>query len=67
MGNLTQAQLLMTTAAGLAPSEYKDQIRQLGQSTQPPKVTISPTVTAPAPTAQNATPSQPLAQPQLVK
>jgi tetratricopeptide (TPR) repeat protein len=67
MGNLTQAQLLMTTAAGLAPSEYKDQIRQLGQSTQPPKVTISPTVTAPAPTAQNATPSQPVAQPQLVK
>lgn len=64
MGNLTQAQLLMTTAAGLAPSEYKDQIRQLAQSTQPPKVTISPTVTTPAPTAPNATPSQPLAQPQ---
>jgi tetratricopeptide (TPR) repeat protein len=64
MGNLTQAQLLMTTAAGLAPAEYKDQIRQLAQSTQPPKVTISPTVTTPAPIAPNAAPSQPLAKPQ---
>ncbi len=67
MGNLTQAQSLMTTAAGLAPSEYKDQIKQLAQSTQPPKVTISPTVTTPAPTAPTANPSQPLAQPQPVK
>jgi tetratricopeptide (TPR) repeat protein len=64
MGNLTQAQLLMTTAAGLAPAEYKDQIRQLAQSTQPPKVTISPTVTTPAPIAPTVTPSQPLAKPQ---
>jgi tetratricopeptide (TPR) repeat protein len=67
MGNLTQAQSLMTTAAGLAPSEYKDQIKQLAQSTQPPKVTISPTVTTPAPTAPTANPSQPLAQPQPEK
>jgi hypothetical protein len=57
----------MTTAAGLAPSEYKDQIKQLAQATQPPKVTISPTVTTPAPTAPTATPSQPLSQPQPVK
>ena len=38
MGNLTQAQSLMTTAAALAPSEYKDQIKQLAQATQPPGV-----------------------------
>jgi tetratricopeptide (TPR) repeat protein len=68
MGNLTQAQLLMTTAMGLAPAEYKDQIQQLAQATQPPKAAIvptqSPTVPNPAPAKA---PSQPTAQPPAVK
>ncbi len=50
MGNLTEAQSLMTAAVTLAPAEYKDQIQQLAQATQPPKVTISPNIAAPAPT-----------------
>jgi tetratricopeptide (TPR) repeat protein len=49
MGNLTEAQSLMDTAMGLAPSEYKDQIRQLAQATQPPKTTIAPNLSSPAP------------------
>jgi tetratricopeptide (TPR) repeat protein len=66
MGNLTQAQLLMTTAAGLAPAEYKDQIQQLAQATQPPKVSTVPNPTTPAPAAAPAT-TQPAAQPAPVK
>jgi tetratricopeptide (TPR) repeat protein len=68
MGNLTQAQLLMTTAMGLAPSEYKDQIQQLAQATQPPKAAIVPnqSTTAPNPAPAKA-PSQPTAQPPAVK
>jgi tetratricopeptide (TPR) repeat protein len=75
MGNLTQAQLLMTTAVGLAPAEYKDQIQQLAQATQPPKVSIAPAPAAPAPAssiaptptapapASSIAPTQPAAQP----
>jgi tetratricopeptide (TPR) repeat protein len=66
MGNLTQAQLLMTTAAGLAPAEYKDQIQQLAQATQPPKVSTVTNPTTPAPAAAPAT-TQPAAQPAPVK
>ncbi|WP_310488939.1 tetratricopeptide repeat protein [Chamaesiphon sp. VAR_69_metabat_338] len=66
MGNLTQAQLLMTTAMGLAPAEYKDQIQQLAQATQPPKVSIAPNPTTPAPAAAPV-PTQPAAQPVTVK
>lgn len=68
MGNLTQAQLLMTTAMGLAPSEYKDQIQQLAQATQPPKAAIVPnqSTTAPNPAPAKAL-SQPTAQPPAVK
>lgn len=51
MGNLTEAQSLMTAAVTLAPAEYKDQIQQLASSTQPPKVTIAPNVGNPAPAA----------------
>jgi tetratricopeptide (TPR) repeat protein len=67
MGNLTQAQSLMTTAAALAPSEYKDQIKQLAQATQPPKVSIAPNLSTPAPTAPTSTPSQQVAKPATVK
>lgn len=66
-GNLTQAQLLMTTAAALAPSEYKDQIKQLAQATQPPKVSISPNPSNPLPAAPITAPRQPAAQPATVK
>jgi tetratricopeptide (TPR) repeat protein len=62
MGNLTQAQLLMTTAVGLAPAEYKDQIQQLAQATQPPKVSIAPAPAAPVPASSTA-PIKPAAQP----
>jgi tetratricopeptide (TPR) repeat protein len=58
MGNLTQAQLLMTTAMGLAPAEYKDQIQQLAQATQPPKAAIVPNQSPTVPTSAPA-PSQP--------
>lgn len=61
MGNLTQAQSLMSTAVDLAPSEYKDQIKQLVQATQPPKVTAAPIPAAP--TLNNA----PTAAPQVAK
>lgn len=49
IGNLTEAQSLMTAAEKLAPSEYKDRIVQLAKTTQPPKVASTPA--APAPTA----------------
>lgn len=42
MGNLTEARTLLTTATNLAPAEYKDQINQLAQATQPPKAAIAP-------------------------
>jgi tetratricopeptide (TPR) repeat protein len=60
MGNLTQAQSLMSTAVDLAPAEYKDRIKELVQATQPPKVTIAPSAVAP-------TPSNPTAAPQVAK
>jgi tetratricopeptide (TPR) repeat protein len=49
MGNLTEAQLLMNAAMGIAPAEYKDQIKQLAQATQPVKNSIAPNLSAPAP------------------
>lgn len=58
MGNLTEAQSLMTAAVALAPAEYKDQIKQLAQTTQPPKVTVAPNLSTPAPAAPIA-PTQP--------
>ena len=58
MGNLTEAQSLMTAAVALAPAEYKDQIKQLAQTTQPPKVTVAPNLRTPAPAAPIA-PTQP--------
>ena len=42
MGNLTEARTLLTTATNLAPAEYKAQINQLAQATQPPKAAIAP-------------------------
>jgi tetratricopeptide (TPR) repeat protein len=60
MGNLTQAQSLMSTAVDLAPSEYKDRIKELAQATVPPKATIAPSSIAPAP-------SNPTAVPQVAK
>jgi tetratricopeptide (TPR) repeat protein len=58
-GNLTEAQSLMNTAMALAPSEYKDQIKQLAQATQPPKVSVSPNLSTPAPVvAPSVAPSQ---------
>ena len=66
MGNLTEAQSLMTAAVALAPAEYKDQIKQLAQTTQPPKVTAAPNLSTPAPAAPIA-PTQPTAKPQAVK
>lgn len=56
MGNLTQAQSLMSTAVDLAPSEYKDRIKELAQATVPPKATIAPSSIAPAPTNPTAAP-----------
>jgi tetratricopeptide (TPR) repeat protein len=64
MGNLTEAQSLMTVAVDLAPSEYKDQIKQLAQSTQPPKVTVAPNLSNPAP---GTAPSKPTTTPSVVK
>ena len=42
MGNLSQANTLLTTATDLAPDEYKDQIKQIAQATQPSKTAASP-------------------------
>jgi tetratricopeptide (TPR) repeat protein len=49
MGNLTDAQSLMAAAMNIAPAEYKDQIKQLAQSTQPTKTSVAPNLSAPAP------------------
>jgi tetratricopeptide (TPR) repeat protein len=62
MGNLTEAQSLLTAAIDLAPAEYKDQIKQLAQATQPPKVTVAPNLSAPAP---STSPSQSTLTPQV--
>ena len=67
MGNLTQAQSLMATAVNLAPSEYKDQIKQLAQATQPPKVTIAPNLGTPAPATPSRVPAQSPVKPQSTK
>ena len=66
MGNLTEAQALMNTAMGLAPSEYKDQILQLAQATQPPKATISPNLSNPVPSSVPTKPAT-APQPQVAK
>jgi tetratricopeptide (TPR) repeat protein len=49
MGNLTESQTLLATAKDLAPAEYKDQISQLVQATQPPKTPIAPNLSSPVP------------------
>jgi tetratricopeptide (TPR) repeat protein len=67
MGNLTQAQSLMATAVNLAPSEYKDQINQLAQATQPPKATIAPNLGTPAPATPSTVPAQSPVKPQSTK
>jgi tetratricopeptide (TPR) repeat protein len=68
MGNLTGATSLLTAAVDLAPAEYKDQIKQLAQATQPPKVTISPNLNAPSPvTAPSIAPSKSSTTPTVVK
>jgi tetratricopeptide (TPR) repeat protein len=56
MGNVTEAQSLMIAAVGIAPAEYKDQIKQLAQATQPRKNSAAPSVSAPAPVAVPAAP-----------
>jgi tetratricopeptide (TPR) repeat protein len=64
MGNLTESQSLLTAAGDLAPAEYKDQIKQLAQATQPPKGAVAPTLTTPAPAiAPKIESSQPTAKP----
>lgn len=68
MGNLTEAQLLMTAAVDLAPAEYKDQIKQLAQATQPPKVSVSPNLSTPAPiTSPTIAPSKTTVTPSVAK
>ena len=68
MGNLTEAQSLMSAAVDLAPAEYKDQIKQLAQSTQPPKVPVAPNLTTPVPVAApSIAPSKSTTPPQAVK
>ena len=42
MGNLSEANTLLTTATDLAPDEYKDQIKQLAQATKPSKTATAP-------------------------
>jgi tetratricopeptide (TPR) repeat protein len=54
MGNLTDAQTLMGAAVDLAPAEYKDQIKQLAQATQPPKVSVAPNLSTPVPVSAPA-------------
>ena len=66
MGNLTEAQSLMTAAVTLAPAEYKDQIQQLASSTQPPKTTIAPNLSNRAPAAPTPAPIKPPATPPTV-
>jgi tetratricopeptide (TPR) repeat protein len=64
MGNLTEAQLLMNMAMGIAPAEYKDQIKQLAQATQPVKTSVAPNLSAPAPVSSPAiAPSQFITKP----
>jgi tetratricopeptide (TPR) repeat protein len=68
MGNLSDAQTLMTAAVDLAPAEYKDQIKQLAQATQPPKVSVAPNLSTPAPVSAPATaPNQSTAIPSVGK
>jgi tetratricopeptide (TPR) repeat protein len=68
MGNLTEAQALMTAANDLAPSEYKDQIKQLALATQPPQAAVAPKVVSPAHVvAPSIAPSKAPAPPQAVK
>jgi tetratricopeptide (TPR) repeat protein len=68
MGNLTESQSLLTAAVDIAPAEYKDQIKQLAQATQPPKVTISPNLSTSAPGGPpNITPRQSPTTPPVLK
>lgn len=68
MGNLSDAQTLMTAAVDLAPAEYKDQIKQLAQATQPPKVSVAPNLSTPAPVSAPAVaPSKSTATPGVAK
>ncbi|WP_373540739.1 tetratricopeptide repeat protein [Chamaesiphon sp.] len=67
MGNLTEAQSLMTAAVALAPAEYKDQIQQLASSTQPPQVTTAPNLSTPAPAAPKPVPVKPATPPAVAK
>jgi tetratricopeptide (TPR) repeat protein len=68
MGNLTESQSLLTAAVDLAPAEYKDQIKQLAQATLPPKVTVAPNLSTPAPVASpSIAPSKSTVTPQVVK
>ncbi len=68
MGNLTESQSLLTAAVDLAPAEYKDQIKQLAQATQPPKITVAPNLSTPAPVSSPAiAPNKSLATPAVVK
>jgi tetratricopeptide (TPR) repeat protein len=68
MGNLTEAQALLNTATSLAPSEYKDQVKQMAQAIQLPKVSVAPNLATPAPVvAPKIAPSSPAATPEPVK
>lgn len=68
MGNLTESQSLLTAAVDLAPAEYKDQIKQLAQATQPPKAAVAPKLTTPAPVAApRIEPRKSTVAPQVVK
>lgn len=67
MGNLTEAQALLTAAIDLAPSEYKDQIKLLAQSTQPPKTAIVPSPSTAPVVAPSIAPRKSPATPSAVK
>ncbi len=67
MGNLTEAQALLTAATDLAPSEYKDQIKLLAQATQLPKPAVGASPNPAPVTAPSISPSNSPATPQAVK
>lgn len=67
MGNLTESQALMNAATDLAPSEYKDQIKQLAMATQPPKAVTNPSPSSAPVVAPSIAPSKSSATPQPVK
>ncbi len=68
MGNLTEAQSLLNTANDLAPTEYRDQIKQLVLATQPPKTPVTPSLSnSPPAVAPSISPSKSPTTPQPVK